>query len=827
MKSNSFMRNRKAFTTVLLFCTGFIASHPLVVSAADKVMAVQLIHQQQTIKGIVVDASGEPVIGANVVVEGTTMGTITDFEGTFSISVPKNGKIKISFIGYKDQVLTPQSGKNLRVVLEDDSQMLGEVQVVAYGAQKKVSITGAISSMKGEDLLKTPAASMSNVLSGQITGISSVQYSGEPGADEADLYVRGIATWNNAKPLIQVDGVEREFSQIDPNEVESITVLKDASATAVFGVRGANGVILITTKRGAEGKAKISFSTSAGVNLRTKQLEFANSYQYASYYNDLQVNDGGVPTFTEEQLIKFRDHTDPILYPDINWIDYCMNKAAFQSQHNVNISGGTDRMRYFVSAGMFTQDGMFKQLAASDNFNFNYKRYNYRANLDFDATKTTLISVNIGGRIETKRTPESGEDQNQLFRKLYWAVPFAGAGIVDGKRVVSNADYLPFTGSDGLNSYYGKGFRSTTTNVLNVDLVLDQKLDFITKGLSFKLKGSYNTSYWTQKIASSSMAVYTPVLHDDGSIGYRKSGSDSQLSYSRNSNGEGKSRDWYMEAALNYSRKFGDHNVTGLVLYNQSKRYYPGGTYDDIPSAYVGFVGRATYDYKTRYMAEFNVGYNGSENFAPGKRYGLFPAGSIGWIVSEESFFKPLKKVINYFKVRASVGMVGNDNNGNNRFLYLPDAYILNDDGYFFGTNAGNKKPGAYEASKSNADVTWEKSVKQNYGIDFSILNEKLNISLDYFKENRRDILSSPDYMPGILGMVLPIMNVGKTENKGYEFQLKWNDKIGDDFRYWANFNLSFARNKIVYKNEIEKNEDWLYETGRTIGSRLIYKFWG
>ena len=222
--------------------------------------------------------------------------------------------------------------------------------------------------MKGEDLLKTPAASMSNVLSGQITGISSVQYSGEPGADEADLYVRGIATWNNAKPLIQVDGVEREFSQIDPNEVESITVLKDASATAVFGVRGANGVILITTKRGAEGKAKISFSTSAGVNLRTKQLEFANSYQYASYYNDLQVNDGGVPTFTEEQLIKFRDHTDPILYPDINWIDYCMNKAAFQSQHNVNISGGTDRMRYFVSAGMFTQDGMFKQLAASDNF---------------------------------------------------------------------------------------------------------------------------------------------------------------------------------------------------------------------------------------------------------------------------------------------------------------------------------------------------------------------------------------------------------------------------------------------------------------------------
>ena len=787
--------------------------------------AIDKVQQQSAIKGIVVDEKGEPIIGANVVAEGTTTGTITDIDGVFRLNVSAGTKLKISFIGFEAKTVVAKN--DMRVILVEDATTLQEVEIVAYGVQKKVTMTGAIASVKSEDLTRTSVGSVANILGGQMTGLTTVQYSGEPGSDAADIFIRGKATWSDAAPLIQVDGVERGMNDIDPNEIESITILKDASATAVFGVRGANGVILITTKRGAEGKAKISFSTSAGVNLRTKQLEFANSYQYASYYNDLQVNDGGVPTFTEEQLIKFRDHTDPILYPDINWIDYCMNKAAFQSQHNVNISGGTDRMRYFVSAGMFTQDGMFKQLAASDNFNFNYKRYNYRANLDFDATKTTLISVNIGGRIETKRTPESGEDQNQLFRKLYWAVPFAGAGIVDGKRVVSNADYLPFTGSDGLNSYYGKGFRSTTTNVLNVDLVLDQKLDFITKGLSFKLKGSYNTSYWTQKIASSSMAVYTPVLHDDGSIGYRKSGSDSQLSYSRNSNGEGKSRDWYMEAALNYSRKFGDHNVTGLVLYNQSKRYYPGGTYDDIPSAYVGFVGRATYDYKTRYMAEFNVGYNGSENFAPGKRYGLFPAGSIGWIVSEESFFKPLKKVINYFKVRASVGMVGNDNNGNNRFLYLPDAYILNDDGYFFGTNAGNKKPGAYEASKSNADVTWEKSVKQNYGIDFSILNEKLNISLDYFKENRRDILSSPDYMPGILGMVLPIMNVGKTENKGYEFQLKWNDKIGDDFRYWANFNLSFARNKIVYKNEIEKNEDWLYETGRTIGSRLIYKFWG
>ena len=318
--------------------------------------------------------------------------------------------------------------------------------------------------MKGDDLLKTPAGSISNILSGQVTGVSSVQYSGEPGADAADIYVRGIATFTgSSSPLIQVDGVEREMSQIDPNEIESITVLKDASATAVFGVRGANGVILITTKRGAEGKAKISFSTSVGVNVRTKELEFANSYQYADYVNMWQTNDGGSPIYSDEQLATFRDHTNPILYPDINWIDYCMNKAAIQSQHNVNISGGTDKMRYFVSAGFFNQNGMFKQLGATNDFNFNYDRYNYRANLDFDVTKTTVLSVNIGGRIETKRTPESDEDQNQLFRKLYWAVPFAGAGIVDGKRVVTNSDIVPRPGTDGLASYYGKGFRTRGT----------------------------------------------------------------------------------------------------------------------------------------------------------------------------------------------------------------------------------------------------------------------------------------------------------------------------------------------------------------------------
>ena len=789
--------------------------------------------QQNTVKvtGTVKDTNGEPIIGANVMVVGSATGVITDIDGNFTLNVPVGSKLQFSFIGYKEQVVPVKKGISLNIVLEEDAQMLGEVEVVAYGVQKKVSVTGAISSMRGDDLLKTPAGSISNILSGQVTGISSVQYSGEPGADAADIYVRGIATTNNATPLIQVDGVERDFSQIDPNEIESVTILKDASATAVFGVRGANGVILITTKRGAEGKAKISFTTSAGVNVRTKELEFANSYQYASYVNMMRTNDGNEPLYSDEQLAAFRDHTNPLLYPDINWIDYCMNKAAFQSQHNVSISGGTNNMRYFVSAGLFTQDGMFKQFNLTDDFNFDYKRYNYRANLDFDISKTTLLSVNIGGRVESKRTPESGEDQNQLFRKLYWAVPFASAGIVDGKYIKTNADYVTKPGADGLESYYGKGFRNQTTNVLNLDLVLDQKLDFITKGLSIKLKGSYNSSYSTTKIASSSVATYTPVVDDKGAITYKKSGSDSQTSYREGDYGKG--RDWYMELALNYNRKFGNHSVTGLFLYNQSKRYYPGGTYDYIPTGYVGLVGRVTYDWKTRYLAEFNVGYNGSENFNPENRYGFFPAGSIGWIVSEEPFFAPIKKVVNYFKVRATLGMVGNDNYAGQRFLYLPGSYGYgqnndhNGPGGFFGQNIGNAKPGAWEATQSNPYAKWETAVKQNYGLDFNILNDHLSVSADYFIEKRRDILRTPDYLPGILGMTLPAINVNKVENKGFEIQAKWNDRIGTDYRYWANFNISFARNKIVFMNEVEQNEPWMYQTGRRINSRSMYKFWG
>lgn len=803
-------------------------SLPVTVQAAGtNVAATQITQQHRGVEGIVTDASGEPVIGATVRVLGTKTATVTDLDGKFKINAARGQSIQISYVGYRTMTVKAKAGL-MNIILEDDSQMLEGVQVVAYGVQKKVTVTGAISNIGGEQLTKVPTGSINNMLAGAVPGLSSVQYSGEPGADAATILVRGQATINNSAPLIQVDGVERDFNDIDPNEIESITVLKDASATAVFGVRGANGVILVTTKRGKEGKAHISMSTSASIVLPTNMVQLANAYEYATYYNQMLENDasGTQTPFSPEILQKFKDHSDPIRFPDTNWIDYCFDDYAIQTQHNVNISGGTKRMRYFVSMGAFTQDGLFKQLSLPYDFNFKYNRFNYRANLDFDVTSTTILSVNIGGRVDTKNTPYSGEDNNQLFRHLYWATPFSSPGIIDGRYVMTSTDYddyqLPFVGASGLGAYYGLGYMSRCTNTLNADIALEQKLDFITKGLSFKLKGSYNSDYYVTKNRGASVANYNPVLQSDGTIAYRKNGNDTQLGYSESF---GKGRNWYFETSFNYNRAFGKHHVGGLLLYNQSKTYYPS-TYSSIPQGYVGMVMRATYDWNNRYMVEFNAGYNGSENFAPGKRYGFFPAGSVGWTMSEEKFFAPIKKVVDYMKIRASWGLVGNDKIGGDRFMYTSDPYSLGG-GYNFGINTGSFTSGAYEGAKHNADVTWEKAFKQDYGIDISFLDNRLRGTFDYYMEHRKDILVRNQMAPVYVGFSLPYANLGEVKSWGYEVSLKWADKIGSNFTYWLEGNLSYNQNEIVDIYEAPQSYDYMMQKGHRIGSRLIRQYWG
>ena len=847
---------------------------------------VQNVQQAKAVKGTVVDETGEPVIGATVLVVGgsASQGTITDMDGNFSINVKPGQKLKITYIGYDESIVAAKEGMKVQMKTSG-AVSLNTVEVVAYGVQKKVTMTGAISSVKSDDLVRTSVGSVNNVLGGQLSGVTTVQYSGEPGDDAAEIFVRGKATWGDSQPLIQVDGVERTMADIDPNEIESVTVLKDASATAVFGVRGANGVVLITTKRGSQGKAKISVSTSWTALSPTKMVEQASSLEYANFYNQMSENDywqtanlavangkyasleaymAEKPfskSFSDAIIQKFATGSDPIRFPNTRWADYIMKDVTLQQQHNLNISGGTDRVKYFISTGYYSQDGLFKEFGANYDFGYQYHRFNYRSNLDLKATKTTTLSFNVAGNVSNAYKPYTGSGAAGLIKQIYYATPFSSPGIIDNKLVYCTTDYtdglkLPFTGDNGMG-YYGNGFMQTNINKIQMDLVLDQKLDFITKGLSFKAKGSYNSAYTINKQGNCQVANYNPLVqydeqgnviyNADGTpyIVYRQNGNDTDPSYSAS---QGKARDWYLEGSFNYSRVFGKHTVNALMLYNQSKQYYYSGSssYPDVPRSYVGLVGRVTYDYANRYMAEFNIGYNGSENFAPGRRFGTFPAGSIGWIISEEKFWKPISKIASFFKLRASWGLVGNDKTADKiRFMYLADPYITGSYGlvnnmsdwadtygYLFGnaqsgTVQGTSSiAGAYESIKNNPDIGWEKAFKQDYGFDLYFFGDRFKTTFDYYREHRTDILVRDATVPSSIGFTMPYTNAGETKAWGWELSLGYNDKIGKNFRFWGKLNLSYNQNEIIEMKEEPQKNDYMLAKGHRIGARSMYKFW-
>lgn len=803
---------------------------------SEGALATNAVAQQnkKVVTGAVTDEFG-PVIGASVMVKGTANGVITDLDGNFKLEVPVGATIVISYIGYKDKEIVYKGESKLEVQLSENIQELQEVQVIAYGSQKKVTVTGAMSSINTDELLKTPASSISNALSGKMPGLSTVQNSGQPGGDDPTIYIRGVGSLTEglSAPLILVDGVERSFNQIDPNEIADITILKDASSTAVFGVRGANGVVLVTTKRGTEGKPKISFSTSFALQMPTRLPEFANSYEYATAYNAAQLREGIAEdklAFSEEAIEAYRTHSNPLAYPDTDWLDMIMKNTAMQTQHNFSISGGAKNVRYFASLGVFTQDGLFKTFEKEYDSNFKYNRYNYRINLDFDITKTTQMSVNLGGRTNTKNQPNyegatDKSDLSDLFRSIYWAIPMAGVGIVDDKWIRINPKSVNVSGDlrDALYGYYGRGYNTSNGGTLNFDFQLTQKLDFVTKGLKAHVKGSYNSTTTLKKVFVCQYPWYEAVVNENEAVDLRRRGDKTNLSYTE---GAGKARDWYMEAALRYKRDFDKHHVSALAMYNQTMQYYPAGPsqFNAIPRAYIGFVGRAAYDWNTRYMVDLNVGYNGSENFAPGKRFGLFPAFSAGWVLTEEKFMKSLKPVLDYFKVRVSYGIVGNDRTSDNsRFLYLPDSYTTGNGSFFFGNNISSAYTGAKEAKIGNPDVTWETAAKQNYGVDAYFFDSKLKVNFDYFIEHRKDILTSKQVSPTYLAVSLPTANLGKVDNKGFELSVKWRDKI-NNFGYHIGVNLSYAKNKIIFMDEIDYPYDYMKKTGKPVGQNFGYR---
>lgn len=809
--------------------------------------------QEIQIKGKVIDALNEGMPGVNVLIKGTSRGTITDVNGNYTIAVAnKNAILIFSFIGYTDQEMVVGKQTVIHVQLKEDFQNLEEVVVVAYGTQTKATITGALSTMGTEELTKIPVASLTNVLAGALPGVSTVQSSGQPGRDAAAIYVRGCGSLSNAaaKPLILVDGVEREFSQIDPNEIETVSVLKDASSTAVFGVRGANGVVLVTTRRGISGKPVISVSTSLGLQEPISLVSQTDSYGFASFWNIKKRADNIVDPklyFTPEQIEAYRTGSDPIMYPNINWKEYMYSKLFLQSKNNINISGGNDRVKYFISLGYLYQNGILKQFdALSYDNNYRYDRYNYRANLDVKLTGTTTMKLNIGGNVGKTKEPKSVEDiDNTWIYAQIWALPIAGAGIINGKRTLVPGDMIPLEGEvvrDGLGTFWGYGYNQYYDTTLNLDMEITQNLDMLTPGLSVAVKGAYDNKFNLNKYrtgygAEYQRANYKSFLEDnskpqtdpyyDKTVVFTPIGEDYPLYYSED---YGRDRNWYMEVRMNYDRTFGDHKVSGLVLYNQSRDYYPlnangwAASYQYLPRGYVGLVGRVTYSYQTKYLLDANVGYNGSENFAPGKtRYGLFPSVSAGWVVSAEKFMER-QKVIEYLKLRASWGRVGSDVGNSTRFMYMPGVWTGNGE-YSFGVNNPVSSPAYGLGTPGNNLVSWETAEKQNYGIDLKLLQGRLSLNADYFIEHRKDILIAPQSVPGIIATGLPNLNLGIVDNKGYEIMLGWNDRAGD-VNYSVSGNVSYARNKIIFKDEVPNTYSYLDETGGSTGrSKGIYQY--
>jgi len=781
---------------------------------------------RMTINGRLINERGEPLSGCTISEKGTQRTTQSAVDGSFSIDVagPASTLI-VSYIGYETLEVKVGNLSNLNLTLLPSASNMDQVVVVGYANQKKATVTGAISTVKGADLIKSPVPNLTSAVVGRVPGLLTQQRSGQPGNDETTLRIRGIGTLDNsnAAPLVLVDGVERPFSRIDPSEVESISVLKDAASTAVYGIRGANGVILVTTLKGKEGPAKVNYSGNYALQVPTRLPEFLNGYDFSTLQLEAQLNDNPTvtPMFSKEELQKFKDGSDPLFYPDIDWLGFMMNDYAPQQQHNVNISGGTSVAKYFVSLGYLNQEGLWKQFVKEYNNNDLYNRFNFRSNLDLDISKSTKANIQLGGVTSNRSSPGGSP-----FVDILAAATNGTPGMWDGKVIT----LARANGRNALGTFFD-GFDRYSNNILNLNVGLNQKFDFITKGLAGRVKGAYDSEYGQSRSFSRSFARYSAEMIDVNGDGVpdpilRQSGEDGVLNDPSES--FTRSKRVYLEAAMEYNNTFGKHAIGGLLLYTQRKQFYHGLSYPGIPLGYQDYVSRLTYNYAQKYLVEFNMGRNGSENFPENSRFGWFPAVSGGWVVTSEPLVKKLigDDFLSYLKLRASYGVVGNDRMGSLRFLYFPSEY-LGGGGAIFGEDPVSRS-GYVEGKLGNPDVTWEKAVKQNYAAEFRFFKNRLTLNLDYFMEQRSNILTARRTVPSHVAAVLQdAYNIGSVENGGYEIELGWSDKIGKS-NYWVRGNYSFARNKILFMDEAYNSQyPLLNQTGQRVGEVFGYTFMG
>ena len=852
---------------VAVSCT-LLAGIPLQgVAQTGRTAKVQATQSNKiTVSGTVLDkTTNDPLIGVSVVVKGVAnAGTITDMDGKFTLKLPyAEAPLVFSYLGYQPQEIVPGAKKELTVLLQEDTKALQEVVVVGYTKQRKETMIGSVATITTKDLTQSPTANINNALAGRLPGLIVNQYAGgEPGVDQSELFIRGKATYGNQSAIVIVDGIERDMSYLAPDEIETFTILKDASATAAYGIRGANGVIVITTKRGkAAEKATVNLKASIGINQPIGFPEYLGSADYATLYNEARLNDAkmtgadisSLNLFSQQAIDNFRrakgDNSDGLGY-DWDYYDFAF-KPGLQEDVSLSIRGGTDKVRYYVLANYFSQGGNYKYSNAGEyDSQTKFTRYNFRSNIDININRYLSTRLDLGARITDRNAP--GTTAGRLMTICATQPPYLPI-LVEENAHPQNEEYIQqnprgMLYGDNIYRYNLLGELSRTgylnekNTYLNGSFAMNLDMEFLTKGLKAEVMFSYDASEgrWinrkldTYKDGYREYPKYATFMPIEGSDAYMagghytgayKTGNKYDIDqtigngFSHNAS-DGRT---YIQARLDYNRLFSNrHEVTAMLLANRGNRTVN----NELAYHSQGITGRFAYYYNQKYLMEFNFGYNGSENFAPGKRYGFFPAGSIGWVVSEEEFMKKASW-IDFLKVRASYGLVGSDN-VSSRFPYL--AFYGGGSGYDFGNNFGTNVGGTSEGNLANANLTWEKARKLNVGIDFTTLNQRLALTIDAFYEYRFDIITDMNSdgimgYPDIVGKDAALQNLGEVSNRGVDIEWSWNDKIGKDFRYYIRPNLTFSRNRLEYKAEVARKNSWRKETGKRLYENFVYVF--
>lgn len=793
----------------------------------------------RSISGVVTDAAtGDPLIGATVQVKGTTVGTSTDLNGAFAINLPTDRRTLIfSYVGYQSQELSINRGEtSLHVALQGDANALDEVVVVGYGQQKKGMLVSSVQSIAPSDL-RLPSSSLSTGFAGRLAGVIAVQRNGQPGADQADFWIRGISTFGSATdPLIILDGVAidaNELNGLDPEIIESFSVLKDATATALYGSRGANGVMIVTTKSGKNlDKPIVNFRFETALSTPTSRPETVDAVTYMQMYNESVLTRGtGQIPYTQAKIDGTRAHRNQYIYPDVDWYEEMFKNLAVNENFNFNIRGGSSRVDYFMSATVRHEEGMLKNLSRdyfSYNNNYSVWRYAFQNNVNVNLTRTTKVSLKINTQLRDTHGPVKASED--IFGMIMNGNPadmpitFPDDPTVNhirwgGKAMVKNPVAEMVT-----------GYKDEFQSVLNANLSLDQNFDFITEGLSASALISFKNYSYTQTSRSAGYNSYEIAgtgTGEDGSETYDLEirGNEQSTTLSTSSGSEG-DRKIYIQGMINYNRDFGPHNVSAMLVYNQEETAIsnPGTLFASLPKRKQGLAGRLTYGYDNRYLVEANFGYNGSENFARGRRFGFFPSVAVGYVVSQEKYWERLKKVVSYFKLRGSYGLVGNDGD-NTRFMYMSDLSLSGAD-YTTGYDGEYTLSGPVYNRFGNTNITWETGRKLNVGVDLQFWN-RLNLVADMFQEIRSGIFLERGTIPAFLGTSSTKVygNLGEVKNRGVDLSMDYTQRIGKDFFLSVKGTFTFARNTVLEQDEPDFLQyPNLSRVGHSVNSFLLYE---